>query len=296
MDEDPLERASPPTGPSSTGGHGLIGGLEPQHRWTCCSSREEPGPAYRADASPPDLGEESQLLASLEETTGGGGRDPGGEQMPTEASTTSFCCFLLGVGGPVRGAPAGRVNGRRKRRRRTVMMMTCVVMRRDVPKTAQRHQVQAAVPTTWGTLEYTTPCPAFFLEYKCRFEDQRRFLPLGGGVRVGASGPSCSWDLFATCWRASACRSRHEDGIWYRRCAASWVSKGYLRCGRRGRRVIPPMREDDLPRPTRRTKTMTKTASSPKWVQAHAGDRPSPASADFGGWEAHTRGIGSRSC
>ena len=29
-------------------------------------------------------------------------------------------------------------------------------------------------------------------------------------------------------------------------------------------------------------------------VQAHAGDSTTTSSADFGGWEAHTRGIGSR--
>ncbi|CAL8369623.1 unnamed protein product [Lota lota] len=190
-------------------------------------------------------------------------------------------------------------------------------------------KVRAPYRTTWGTLEYHNamvvgreapdgdeaqvrvlyvypthkslkPCP-FFLEDKCRFEQSCRFSH-GEVVYVSELRPFLELDL-SNLLEGSTCLARHEDGIWYPARILE-IDNGFYTVKFdslllkdavvEGDGVIPPMREDDLSSSDSSDQDDDQDAVYAKVVQSQDGDSTTTSSSDFGGWEAHTRGIGSR--
>ncbi|TNN74584.1 Zinc finger CCCH-type with G patch domain-containing protein [Liparis tanakae] len=192
-------------------------------------------------------------------------------------------------------------------------------------------KVKAPYRTTWGTLEYHNamvvgaepsdaeeaqvrvlyvyptqksmkPCP-YYLEDKCNFLENCRFSH-GQVVYVSELREFHEFDL-SHLEEGSSCLARHEDGIWYP-AKIKDIDSGFFTvkfdsvllkdvvveadC------IIPPLREDDP----------LSSDSDPDdigdgldvafaKVMETAGESTDMVnSANFGGWEAHTRGIGSK--
>lgn len=192
-------------------------------------------------------------------------------------------------------------------------------------------KVRAPYRTAWGTLEYHNamvvgtepsdgeeaqvrvlyvyptqksmkPCP-FYLEDKCRFPDNCRFSH-GEVVYVSELREFLEFDL-SNLEEGSSCLARHEDGIWYPAKIKELDSGFYTvkfdslllkdvvveaDC------IIPPLREDD---PLSSESDLDDTGDGDyvayaKVVDSAADSTETLNSAHFGGWEAHTRGIGSK--
>ncbi|KAI3357166.1 hypothetical protein L3Q82_015624 [Scortum barcoo] len=192
-------------------------------------------------------------------------------------------------------------------------------------------KVRAPYRTTWGTLEYHNamvvgaeppdgeeaqvrvlyiyptqksmkPCP-FYLEDKCRFQESCRFSH-GEVVYVSELREFLDCDL-SNLEEGSSCLARHEDGIWYP-ARIKDIDSGFYTvkfdsvllkdvvveadC------VIPPLREDD---PLSSDSDPDDTGDGDGVAYAKVMDSVVEStvtlnSANFGGWEAHTRGIGSK--
>ncbi|XP_041656165.1 zinc finger CCCH-type with G patch domain-containing protein-like [Cheilinus undulatus] len=192
-------------------------------------------------------------------------------------------------------------------------------------------KVRAPYKTTWGTLEYHNamvvgaeppdgeeaqvrvlylyptqrsmkPCP-FYLEDRCRFKDDCRFSH-GEVVFVSELREFLETDL-SNLEEGSSCLARHEDGIWYP-AKIKEIDSGFYTvkfdslllkevvveadC------IIPPLREDD---PVSSESDMEDTGDGDdlgyaKVMDSAADSTDSLNSSNFGGWEAHTRGIGSK--
>ncbi|XP_023691073.1 zinc finger CCCH-type with G patch domain-containing protein [Paramormyrops kingsleyae] len=190
-------------------------------------------------------------------------------------------------------------------------------------------KVRAPYRTSWGTLEYHNamvvgpeysegsephvrvlyvyptnksmkPCP-FFLENRCRFMEDCRFSH-GEVVSVSELRDFQDTDL-SNLQEGSSCLARHEDGIWYP-AKITEIDGGYytvkfdsllqkdLVIEADG--IIPPMREDDSPSSESDDDDPEYSAFA-KVVDSNETETWAPGStSDFGGWEAHTRGIGSK--
>ncbi|KAF1390832.1 hypothetical protein PFLUV_G00062130 [Perca fluviatilis] len=192
-------------------------------------------------------------------------------------------------------------------------------------------KVRAPYRTTWGTLEYHNamvvgaeppdgeeaqvrvfyvyptqksmkPCP-FYLEDKCRFPDNCRFSH-GEVVYVSELREFLEFDL-SNLEEGSSCLARHEDGIWYP-AKIKEIDSGFYTvkfdsvllkdvvveadC------IIPPLRADD---PLSSDSDLDDSGDGDDAAYAKVMDSAveyteMSSSANFGGWEAHTRGIGSK--
>ncbi|XP_044208630.1 zinc finger CCCH-type with G patch domain-containing protein [Thunnus albacares] len=189
-------------------------------------------------------------------------------------------------------------------------------------------KVRAPYRTTWGTLEYHNamvvgseppdgeeaqvrvlyvyptqksmkPCP-FYLEDKCRFQDNCRFSH-GEVVYVSELREFLECDL-SNLEEGSSCLARHEDGIWYP-AKITDIDSGFYTvkfdsllmkdvvveadC------VIPPLREDD-PLSSDSDLDDGDDAAYAKVMDSAVESIVTLNTSHFGGWEAHTRGIGSK--
>ncbi|KAM4562556.1 zinc finger CCCH-type with G patch domain-containing protein [Odontesthes bonariensis] len=192
-------------------------------------------------------------------------------------------------------------------------------------------KVRAPYRTKWGTLEYHNamvvgseppdgdeaqvrvlyiyptqksmkPCP-FYLEDKCLFLDNCRFSH-GEVVYVSELREFLECDL-SNLEEGSSCLVRHEDGIWYP-AKIKDIDSGFYTvkfdslllkdvvveadC------IIPPLREDD---PISSDSDPDDTGDGDatgyaKVIDSAEESAVTLSSANFGGWEAHTRGIGSK--
>ncbi|XP_032376741.1 zinc finger CCCH-type with G patch domain-containing protein [Etheostoma spectabile] len=189
-------------------------------------------------------------------------------------------------------------------------------------------KVKAPYRTTWGTLEYHNamvvgaepqdgeeaqvrvfyvyptqksmkPCP-FYLEDKCRFPDNCRFSH-GEVVYVSELREFLEFDL-SNLEVGSSCLARHEDGIWYP-AKIKEIDSGFYTvkfdsvllkdvvveadC------IIPPLRADD---PLSSDSDLDDSGDGDDAAYAKVMDTAVEytETSNFGGWEAHTRGIGSK--
>ncbi|XP_028668217.1 zinc finger CCCH-type with G patch domain-containing protein [Erpetoichthys calabaricus] len=193
-------------------------------------------------------------------------------------------------------------------------------------------KVQAPYRTTWGTLEYHNamvvgaeysedtepkvrvlyvypthksmkPCP-FFLDDKCRFMEKCRFSH-GEVVAVSELRNFQESDL-SSLEVGSSCLVRHEDGIWYP-ASIKDIDSGYYTvkfdslllkeavveadC------IIPPLRKEDSSSEESEDEEIGDDSAYAKVIDsasAVTNEWTSSCGLGFGGWEAHTRGIGSK--
>ncbi|KFP71740.1 Zinc finger CCCH-type with G patch domain-containing protein [Acanthisitta chloris] len=189
-------------------------------------------------------------------------------------------------------------------------------------------KVKAPYYSSWGTLEYHNamivgtdeledgsagvrvlylypthkslkPCP-FFLEDKCRFKENCRFSH-GQVVSVEELQPFQEPDLSAL-GVGSACLAKHSDGIWYT-ARITDIDSGYYtvkfdslllkEAVVEGDSVIPPLRSEDAAESAESDEDNVDDSGYAKGVPEN-GEWTPACSSSFGGWEAHTRGIGSK--
>ncbi|NXX12727.1 ZGPAT protein, partial [Podargus strigoides] len=190
-------------------------------------------------------------------------------------------------------------------------------------------KVKAPYYSSWGTLEYHNamivgtedledggagvrvlylypthkslkPCP-FFLDDKCRFKENCRFSH-GQVVSVEELQPFQEPDLSAL-EVGSACLAKHSDGIWYT-AKITDIDSGYYtvkfdslllkEAVVEGDSVIPPLRTEDGGASSAESDEDSVDDSGYAKGVPENGEWTPPCSSSFGGWEAHTRGIGSK--
>ncbi|KAL7855120.1 hypothetical protein SRHO_G00173100 [Serrasalmus rhombeus] len=190
-------------------------------------------------------------------------------------------------------------------------------------------KVRAPYHTSWGTLEYHNamvvcseepdgeetrvrvlylyptqksmkPC-SFFLEGKCRFMDSCRYSH-GEVVRVSELRDFLEADL-TNMQPGSSCLAKHEDGIWYP-AKITEIEGGFYtvkfdslllkEAVLEADGVIPPLRPDESSSDSEEDSEEC-DAGYAKVFSSYKEENSVPAnSAEFCGWEAHTRGIGSK--
>ncbi|NXL10417.1 ZGPAT protein, partial [Mesembrinibis cayennensis] len=191
-------------------------------------------------------------------------------------------------------------------------------------------KVKAPYYSSWGTLEYHNamivgtedledgsagvrvlylypthkslkPCP-FFLDDKCRFKENCRFSH-GQVVSVEELQPFQEPNL-STLGVGSACLAKHSDGIWYT-AKITDIDSGYYtvkfdslllkEAVVEGDSVIPPLRSEDGASSAESDEDSVDDSGYAKDSGVSENGEWTPAcSSSFGGWEAHTRGIGSK--
>ncbi|NXA69185.1 ZGPAT protein, partial [Mohoua ochrocephala] len=193
-------------------------------------------------------------------------------------------------------------------------------------------KVKAPYYSSWGTLEYHNamivgteeledgsagvrvlylypthkslkPCP-FFLDDKCRFKENCRFSH-GQVVSVEELQPFQEPDLSGL-GVGSACLAKHSDGIWYT-AKITDVDSGYYtvkfdslllkEAVVEGDSVIPPLRSEDAAESDESDRDSVDDSGYAKVIDSGVpenGEWNPACSSSFGGWEAHTRGIGSK--
>ncbi|XP_056363529.1 zinc finger CCCH-type with G patch domain-containing protein [Oenanthe melanoleuca] len=193
-------------------------------------------------------------------------------------------------------------------------------------------KVKAPYYSSWGTLEYHNamivgteeledgsagvrvlylypthkslkPCP-FFLDDKCRFQENCRFSH-GQVVSVEELQPFQEPDL-SSLGVGSACLAKHSDGIWYT-AKITDVDSGYYtvkfdslllkEAVVEGDSVIPPLRNEEAAESGESDEDSVDDSGYAKVIDSGVpenGEWTPACSSSFGGWEAHTRGIGSK--
>ncbi|XP_074877603.1 zinc finger CCCH-type with G patch domain-containing protein-like isoform X1 [Buteo buteo] len=193
-------------------------------------------------------------------------------------------------------------------------------------------KVKAPYYSSWGTLEYHNamivgtedledgsagvrvlylypthkslkPCP-FFLDDKCRFKENCRFSH-GQVVSVEELQPFQEPNLSAL-EVGSACLAKHSDGIWYT-AKITDIDSGYYtvkfdslllkEAVVEGDSVIPPLRSEDGAESAESDEDSVDDSGYAKVIDSGVpenGEWTPACSSSFGGWEAHTRGIGSK--
>ncbi|NXR09531.1 ZGPAT protein, partial [Semnornis frantzii] len=190
-------------------------------------------------------------------------------------------------------------------------------------------KVKAPYYSSWGTLEYHNamivgteeledgsagvrvlylypthkslkPCP-FFLDDKCRFKENCRFSH-GQVVSVEELQPFQEPNL-STLEVGSACLAKHSDGIWYT-AKITDVDSGYYtvkfdslllkEAVVEADSIIPPLRSEEGAQSGQSDEEGSDDDSGYAKGVPENGEWTPACSSSFGGWEAHTRGIGSK--
>ncbi|XP_041112410.1 zinc finger CCCH-type with G patch domain-containing protein-like [Polyodon spathula] len=193
-------------------------------------------------------------------------------------------------------------------------------------------KVHAPYRTSWGTLEYHNamvvgvknsdgadpqvcvlyiypthksmkPCP-FFLEDKCRFMENCRFSH-GEMVLLSELRQFQELDL-SSLEVGSSCLARHEDRIWYPATITD-IDSGYYtvkfnslllkEAVVEGDGIIPPMRREEESSSDSDDEELGEDSAYAKVVDSLSTETEgltSSCSSGFAGWEAHTRGFGSK--
>ncbi|XP_061551219.1 zinc finger CCCH-type with G patch domain-containing protein isoform X3 [Phycodurus eques] len=153
--------------------------------------------------------------------------------------------------------------------------------------------------TLSGTKKSMKPCP-FYLEDKCRFQENCRFSH-GEVVYVSELRDFLDCDL-SNLEEGSSCLTRHEDGIWYP-ARITDIDDGFYTVKFdslllkdavvEADHLIPPLREEDPLSSDSDPDDAADDAAYAKVLES-AGESTASNTAIFGGWEVHTRGIGSK--
>ncbi|CAN2389927.1 Zinc finger CCCH-type with G patch [Pristimantis euphronides] len=190
-------------------------------------------------------------------------------------------------------------------------------------------KVKAPYYSTWGTLEYHNamvagsermedggsgvrvlylypthkamkPCP-YFLDGKCRFNENCRFSH-GQIVPVNELQVFEEPDL-GNLRIDTPCLARHEDGIWYPARITDIDSNFYTvkfdsvlmkDAVLEADAIIPPLRESDSSSSDDEDSEGAEESGYARVVVDSGEVGVTPCSSEFAGWEAHTRGIGSK--
>ncbi|NP_001088537.1 zinc finger CCCH-type with G patch domain-containing protein [Xenopus laevis] len=191
-------------------------------------------------------------------------------------------------------------------------------------------KVKAPYYSTWGTLEYHNamvvgseqmedgeagvrvlylypthkamkPCP-FFLDGKCLFNDNCRFSH-GQVVSVTELQPFKEADLGSLAVD-SPCLAQHNDGIWYPARITDIESGFYTvkfdslllkESVLEADSIIPPLRGSDSSSSSSSDEEEDGAAEDSVYAKVLGQEiAGTTCSSEFGGWEAHTRGIGSK--
>lgn len=257
----------------------------------------------------------SRLLASLEE---GGGSQPTDTTLANGGLDNEFAAFYSEVG-EVSVSRSERDDGGEDENGEE----------EEEEDTLSGTKVRAPYRTSWGVLEYHNamvvdtegpdgdepqvrvlyvhptqksmkPCP-YFLEDKCRFLDDCRFSH-GEVVRVSELRVFLEADLSGLL-EGSSCLARHDDGIWYP-ARITDIDNGFYTVKfnsvllkdavLEADGVIPPMRDDDsLSSDSSEDDNVLGEAAFARVLDSTEVESQA-SSSTFGGWEAHTRGIGSK--
>ncbi|XP_071767267.2 zinc finger CCCH-type with G patch domain-containing protein [Centroberyx gerrardi] len=268
----------------------------------------------------------SRLLASLEESNGLQAK-ASEAAANTGGLDTEFAAFYSELGESSSSSSDTRERGKEKE----VGVENGEEEEEEEEDTLSGTKVRAPYRTTWGTLEYHNamvvgteppdgdeaqvrvlyvyptqksmkPCP-FYLEDKCRFLDNCRFSH-GEVVYVSELREFLEFDL-SNLQDGSPCLARHEDGIWYP-AKITEIDNGFytvkfdsllLRDAVvEADGVIPPLREDDpLSSDSDQDDTGDGDMAYARVLDSTAEESTATlSSSNFGGWEAHTKGIGSK--
>ncbi|XP_061114147.1 zinc finger CCCH-type with G patch domain-containing protein [Conger conger] len=267
----------------------------------------------------------SRLLASLEDSTAEG--EPAGAGLDDQ-----FSAFYSELGEtPPEDSPAGAVDCPQGSERTLTDEAEEDGEEEEDEDAVSGMKVRAPYHSAWGTLEYHNamvvgaedpdgaearvrvlyihpthksmkPCP-FFLEDKCRFMENCRFSH-GEVVAVSELRQFQDLDL-SNLQEGSACLARHEDGIWYP-AKITDIEEGYytVKFNSLLQRstiveadgIIPPLRQDD---PSSSESDGDDdfgeySAYAKVLDSVETGEWAPSCSSSFAGWEAHTRGIGSK--
>ncbi|XP_072270433.1 zinc finger CCCH-type with G patch domain-containing protein [Pyxicephalus adspersus] len=190
-------------------------------------------------------------------------------------------------------------------------------------------KVRAPYYSTWGTLEYHNamivgseqtedgspgirvlylypthkamkPCP-YFLEGKCHFDENCRFSH-GQVVPVSELQVFEEPDI-SSLSIDKPCLARHSDGIWYPGRIIDIDNSFYTvkfdslllkEVVLEADAIIPPLRESDESSSDEDDEELTEDSGYARVLVNSEGGETAPCSSEFAGWEAHTRGIGSK--
>lgn len=190
-------------------------------------------------------------------------------------------------------------------------------------------KVKAPYYSTWGTLEYHNamvvgseqteaggagvrvlylypthkamkPCP-YFLDGKCRFNETCRFSH-GQVVAVSELQVFEEPDL-SNLTIDTPCLAKHEDGIWYPARITDIDDNFYTvkfdslllkDAVLEADAVIPPLRESDSSSSEDEDLEGEEDSGYARVLMDGGDVGVTPCSSEFAGWEAHTRGIGSK--
>ncbi|KAM9296297.1 zinc finger CCCH-type with G patch domain-containing protein [Gastrophryne carolinensis] len=191
-------------------------------------------------------------------------------------------------------------------------------------------KVRAPYYSTWGTLEYHNamivcseqtedggpgvrilylypthkamkPCP-YFLDGNCRFHDKCRFSH-GQVVPMGELRAFEEPDL-ASMGPGKTCLARHSDGIWYPGQITDVEDSFYTvkfdslllkEAVLEADAIMPPLRgSEDSSSSSEEEEEGAEDSGYARVMVESGGGGPGVPSSEFAGWEAHTRGIGSK--
>ncbi|XP_077409596.1 zinc finger CCCH-type with G patch domain-containing protein [Vanacampus margaritifer] len=267
----------------------------------------------------------SLLLASLEDTSGVQANTQTPATDTKSDLNSEFAAFYTELG---EGSGTGCDSKERDQETDSCVEDECEEEEGEEEDTLSGTKVRAPYRTSWGTLEYHNamvvgaeepdgeeaqvrvlyiyptqksmkPCP-FYLEDKCRFEDNCRFSH-GEVVYVSELRDFLDCDL-SNLEEGSSCLTRHEDGIWYP-ARITDIDNGFYTvkfdslllkdavveadC------IITPLREDD-PLSSDSDPGDAEDDAAYATVLESIGESTASSTSVFGGWEVHTRGIGSK--
>lgn len=324
MDEESLEAAiATYTGQLQQVEVALQAGLDPSQQSDLLQLKEDLNQLIQLTESSLVSVKKSRLLASLEEDT-----NPPQKNSEAEISTSNgdfdaeFNAFYSELG---EGSSSNNINGDNNEDGGGGEEAD---EEDEEEEDLSGTKVRAPYRTTWGTLEYHNamvvgaeppegeepcvrvlyiyptqrsmkPCP-FYLEDRCRFPDNCKFSH-GEVVLLSELREFVESDL-SKFEEGSSCLARHEDGIWYP-AKITDIDKGFYTVKFdslllkdavvEADGIIPPMREDDPVTSDSEDDNEDDTAYA-KVLDSATDSSAFLSSAEFGGWEAHTKGIGSK--